>query len=305
MRVFLGIDGGATHSRAAVVDERGERLGETEGGPLNFYALPDEQVRAHLKELLAWACPNGAGGTSLAGTVIGSAAVLEEARPDEIARLCQGLLDPARAVVVSDGLTALYGASAGGPGFLAISGTGSVVMGRDVRGEFHRVGGWGHVFGDAGSAYDVAVQALKGASVAVDGGRSTPVLEVVCQWLGVSDFVDALPEIYGKTMDKRRLAGLSAHLFERCEGCREIEALFLEAARNSAGQVRRLIGRGDFTSEGRLSLHVAGGMLDRNACVREALLRELADQPIDLRPAAHPAHWGAAFWARERFAGEL
>src|SRR5690606_40864022 len=48
-----------------------------------------------------------------------------------------------------------------GVGIALIAGTGSIAFARNERGETGRSGGWGHIFGDEGSAYMVAVDALR------------------------------------------------------------------------------------------------------------------------------------------------
>ncbi|KAK3314570.1 putative glucokinase regulator family protein [Apodospora peruviana] len=55
---------------------------------------------------------------------------------------------------------------------VVVAGTGSVTMSyKKVNGEFHRanrVGGWGYIFGDGGSAYDIGREALRGALLSSD-----------------------------------------------------------------------------------------------------------------------------------------
>jgi N-acetylglucosamine kinase-like BadF-type ATPase len=46
---------------------------------------------------------------------------------------------------------------------LVLSGTGSCCYGENIKGETAKVGGWGHLLGDLGSGYDIALRALKGA----------------------------------------------------------------------------------------------------------------------------------------------
>ena len=48
----------------------------------------------------------------------------------------------------------------GGDGIIVISGTGSVSFGT-FKGRYAKTGGWGHIIGDEGSGYDIAVSAFK------------------------------------------------------------------------------------------------------------------------------------------------
>ena len=78
--------------------------------------------------------------------------------------------------VVNDVDAAHFGAFAGGPGILMLSGTGSMVWARDERGTSSRVGGWGGAFGDEGSAYWIGMRAISLTSQALDGRIEAPAL---------------------------------------------------------------------------------------------------------------------------------
>jgi len=58
-------------------------------------------------------------------------------------------------------LAAAFGA---GPGIVVIAGTGSNVAGqKSADGPVEKAGGWGHLFADRGSAYDLARRGLEQA----------------------------------------------------------------------------------------------------------------------------------------------
>lgn len=64
-----------------------------------------------------------------------------------------------RIVLINDGQLAHYAILKGKDGITLTAGTGSVVLG--LKGDvWYRVGGWGHLFGDKGSAYWIAKQAV-------------------------------------------------------------------------------------------------------------------------------------------------
>jgi N-acetylglucosamine kinase-like BadF-type ATPase len=71
--------------------------------------------------------------------------------------------------VTTDAHIALYGAVEGGAGAIVISGTGSIALSRDGQGRIWRAGGWGYVFGDEGSAFDIARLSLRAALAAEEG----------------------------------------------------------------------------------------------------------------------------------------
>lgn len=69
----------------------------------------------------------------------------------------------------SDVEMACTGAFAGHAGILLLSGTGSVAWATDGRGNQDKVGGWGGLFGDEGSAFWIGRQALSLVTMILDG----------------------------------------------------------------------------------------------------------------------------------------
>src|SRR5207245_1528157 len=92
-----------------------------------------------------------------------------EAAKAEKEELCRGILPLDRTRVVSDCRTAGFGATLGRPGVVIIAGTGSIVLAQNEAGKLVRVGGWGHLLGDAGSAYWIARESVKVAIASEEG----------------------------------------------------------------------------------------------------------------------------------------
>ena len=80
-------------------------------------------------------------------------------------------LPETRCLATGDERTALRGAFPEQAGIVLISGTGMIVVGRDVNGREHRCGGWGWRLDGAGSAFDIGHQALQ-LSVKMADGRA-------------------------------------------------------------------------------------------------------------------------------------
>ncbi|HHY99086.1 MAG TPA: hypothetical protein GX509_10150 [Firmicutes bacterium] len=80
------------------------------------------------------------------------------------------------------------GATAFGNGIVVGSGTGSFAYGEDEHGMSHLAGGWGHLFGDEGSAYDLGRMALVACFKASDGrGQWTQLAKMVRDELNTDD----------------------------------------------------------------------------------------------------------------------
>jgi N-acetylmuramic acid 6-phosphate etherase len=80
---------------------------------------------------------------------------------------------------LDSGLAAAFGTA---PGILIISGTGSAVVGRNAAGQTARAGGWGHLLGDHGSGYWIALTGLRAAIREYDrrGQFPTRILRRLC-----------------------------------------------------------------------------------------------------------------------------
>ena len=100
--------------------------------------------------------------------------------PAERRRAEQRLRGLARRVrVMSDAEAAHEGALGGRAGLLILAGTGSIAIGRDARGRWHRAGGLGPLLGDEGSAFWIGRAWLRarwhgGAVTAVRAALASP-----------------------------------------------------------------------------------------------------------------------------------
>ncbi len=147
----------------------GRILGRGVSGPGNAFAVGWNAATANLADALARALDDS-GLRRAEIAAVGSASVEpsgEGSRP--IRAAIHRVLGRGRVKALGDMQIALEGALGGGVGVVIVSGTGSVVFGRNRSGATFKVGGWGAVMGDEGSAQWIARQALAGAAHAVDG----------------------------------------------------------------------------------------------------------------------------------------
>src|SRR6266851_4375153 len=193
-QLVVGIDAGGTKTRAFAVDRAGEVVGRGAGGGANLLSSSDPQgsIGAALNEAL---------GGRTAEAVVLSAAGGDRKADRERGRELLARVAPAGAqlLVTHDAIAALYAGNPAGCGVVLISGTGSIAYGRNEEGEEDRAGGWGHLIGDEGSAVWCGLEALRAVAHAVDGrGAPTRLTQLVLQELGVAEFADVLPHLYGR-----------------------------------------------------------------------------------------------------------
>jgi N-acetylglucosamine kinase-like BadF-type ATPase len=182
MALFLGIDGGGTHTRVALGDET-RVLARAVGGSIKPLRVSREQAHANMAAVLAdVAHQSGEDLKQVAASCVGTAGV-RLPQTDGWVREILSSGAGGSIIVCGDEEIALDAAFAGGAGVLTMAGTGSSTLGRTSAGELLTVGGWGPALGDYASGYWIGHQALRAAVRAKDFGQPTPILErVMALW---------------------------------------------------------------------------------------------------------------------------
>jgi N-acetylglucosamine kinase-like BadF-type ATPase len=174
-RLYLGVDGGQSSTTALIADENGSVLGVGRGGPCNHVNEP--QAREKFRKVIGHCLAEAAAGAGLSfdrSVHFASACLGFSGGGEDKLAYCRELISSSRLKVTNDAEIALVGATAGEPGIVVIAGTGSITFGRNASGRIARAGGWGHIFGDEGGAFDIVRRALRAALQAEEGwGPST------------------------------------------------------------------------------------------------------------------------------------
>ena len=208
-RLFLGVDGGATSTKAVIGDETGRILSRATGAPCDR-ATPGEgeaRLEAMARDLVeraldAAGLPAGSGFEAACFGMSGGA--------DDKRAILAAVARPGRIEVINDAEAALEGAACGGPGVVVIAGTGSIALARDVAGNTVRSGGWGHVFGDEGGAFDIVRRALREALAAEEGwGAPTSLRRMLLRESGAESVNEALHRFYDPDWPRDRIASLA------------------------------------------------------------------------------------------------
>jgi N-acetylglucosamine kinase-like BadF-type ATPase len=185
--LFIGIDGGATRSRAVLMDAAGTVLGRQEGGPAIVRAGDPGDAAAMVVRLARALLAEHAGGGAATALCCGLAGAGREAERAAVRGIVADTGVARHTVVTSDAEVALEDAFAGGAGILLIAGTGSVAWARGAAGTV-RVGGWGQHLGDDGSGYAVGLAGLRSVAHAADGmAPPTPMHAALLAAAGVSE----------------------------------------------------------------------------------------------------------------------
>lgn len=208
MKYYIGIDGGGTKTTAAVGDENGNVLFKVTGGTVNFYGVGMTKARENFKGIIDRIIEKlGAGRFS--GVFIGSSALTGEADEKALHDFTDGIVEADAIGMNSDVFAALCAMKTELPHAIVIAGTGSIVAGINGKGEYITKGGWGHIFGDEGSAYAIAVGALRMAAEFFDDGDVIPLTKAAFSYFGASDMKTLVDAVYAENMTKEKIAGFA------------------------------------------------------------------------------------------------
>jgi N-acetylglucosamine kinase-like BadF-type ATPase len=184
-----------------------------------------------------------------------------------------------RLVINGDMVIAHAGALRLHPGVIALAGTGSVVLGIGRNGERVKVGGWGPIYGDEGSAYRIGEMSLRAAARAHDKrGPATALEESLRSALEIDNFKQSLTRVYANGMQPREIAALSRIAYRIAETGDEVaRRIFLEAADELADSVHAAIKQLTF-DEGPIVVSYQGSVIESCHMLRDRLIERLKEK---------------------------
>lgn len=284
--LFLGVDGGGSHTLALVADGSGRILGRGLGGPANLHAVGEEAAQGALRTAIEQALSAaGSQGGRVAVACLGLAGVGRAPERETFERwaAAEDLARHVRVVVDCDLVLA-----AGTPhswGLALIAGTGSIVWGRDPAGRCARAGGWGYLLGDEGSGYAVGLAALQAVVRAADGrGPVTTLTEAILAHWGLPEAQALVGHVYRAAVPRREI-GFLAPLVEAA--AEEGDAAAQEIVRTAGDDLARAlaaVARSLALAGEPIPLALGGGLLVRGRLVAQRALEAATELGLALRP---------------------
>jgi N-acetylglucosamine kinase-like BadF-type ATPase len=198
--------------------------------------------------------------------------------------LLDSLIEARWVTVENDGVTALYGAHAGRPGAIVISGTGTLGLGLRQDGHRVRVGGWGWLVGDEGSAVAIGRSGLRAALAAFDAvGPPTALESSVRRHFGVDRMHDVKRRVYATAFGARGFAALATIVAAAAAGGDAVAGeIISQAGRDLARTAAALLSRLDFGDEP-VPLALVGGGFEHLEGLRAAFETALAASRVRTR----------------------
>lgn len=218
--LLLGIDGGGSHTRAWLA-HRGatspdDVIGKGIAGGSNPRIIGTSMAVKNIDAAIDSAFES-ANQTrqSVSAACLALAGAGRETERAEIQAWANAIGLADRLLITDDALPILYAADPSGVGVALISGTGSLALGRNPAGTIARCGGWGPTFGDEGSGYAIACDALRAAARSADGrGPQTELLPRLLQHFGIAKPPELIPAIYNDQIGRAEIARLSTIVFD-------------------------------------------------------------------------------------------
>jgi len=295
MRLFLGVDGGQSGTTALVADESGRVLGAGQAGPCNHVEGPKGRVkltRARKGSVTA-ACEHAGVEAEFATARLG----FSGGPPDKDA-LARELIHAEQFLITDDASIALTGATGGAPGIVIIAGTGSICYGRNATGQRARAGGWGHVFGDEGGAFDLARQALRAALQFEEGwGPPTALHRMLLAETGASTANDLLHRMYSTNYSNPQIAALARLVDEAAVNGDAVAGELLNAAANQLATFTAAVRSQLFSAGNKVRVAWMGGVFRSNLLRQRFRMLVELEEGVAAGPPAHGPAVGALMQA--------
>ena len=299
---FLGLDCGGT--RSVAIYENGEVQCRLEAGAGNVRLLSDTQLLALFRELSAV----HADLPSPTAVAIGMAGARQENDRERVRRVAAKVWPHTPCVASGDLDTALAAAEiderVGENGLsaivVALSGTGSCFFGKNARGRQIKVGGWGHIVGDKGSAYEIGLRALKAVVFYFDrDGKVPPLGQRLLRTLLLNELNDIPP--WALTASKSDIAALARDVSTAAAKGDRVARDILAGAAHSIAQdalvcAARLARRGE-----RVKFVLAGSVLLNQLALQRSVARQIRKEwrNAEVAPLRHEAALGAVEMAKQ------
>lgn len=269
MKTIIGIDAGGTKTTGMVMDQKEQVLFEftgDHGNPVVSY----EQALENISEVIQNCLYHTADQQTpivigMAGA--GAGKVVRQLKEQLHARFSSPIF------LIGDATLAYYHLLKEKDGVMAIAGTGSMIYGRKGQRE-ETVGGWGHLLGDEGSAYHLAIQAIKKITSELDTCLPPSSLSLAIQTThGLRTSTEIKSFIYQSSKGEiAEIAVTVAH--QAMHGDADAILLLQKAGRELGEQTITLLRKLDCMD---INVGFKGSLLEKNPFVREAFQCKVKD----------------------------
>jgi N-acetylglucosamine kinase-like BadF-type ATPase len=258
--IAIGVDAGAT-STAAALSRDGVFVRDAIGPGANATIVGVDDAA----DAMLVAIRRAAQGESPDAIYIGAAGAGRSRIADPLAMLVRAAYPRAAVRVGDDTAIALRGAIPHGPGIVVIAGTGSVAYAEN--GERRaRVGGYGYLIGDEGSAYAIGMAAVKLYTRVLDGrAPRDEVTEHVARTLGATDRATLLAALYDGRITPTTPAALAPGIVALADAGDRAASKIVQTAAQDIADLAKAAARAVELLEANPVIALAGGLFEENS----------------------------------------
>ena len=311
--VYLGVDGGGTKTALCLVTGDGRLLARREAPSCYYLGAGHDVGPGLVAEVLGAAVPAvcadaGLPVAGIDGAFFGLPAYGEASKDlAEIDAIPAGILGHDRYRCDNDMVCGWAGSLALAAGVNVVSGTGSIGYG-EHDGRRVRVGGWGELFGDEGSAYWLAIRGLRAWSRMSDGRDPVgPLHRILRDRLPLDAPLDLVSLVHATWRgDRRTIAALAPLVVQAAEqGDAAAGSIVAEAVAELVRLVQVAADRLGFGRGEVVPVACSGGVFG-SASVRDAFAVSLTSAgAYALRPSRFSPVLGAALYAAREVGAPL
>jgi len=299
---IIGIDGGGTKTLGVVYDYQGNEIKRIQVGFSNF-SVNVEKSKQTINELIT----ELVSGIAKEKKVFIQMGVAGASRFSETESFLKEIEDKfgCTASLEVDAKISLYAIpkTKNESLIMAIGGTGSVIM-IEHQNEINRLGGWGHILGDGGSAYHFVIEALKNLIEEYESDVSFSLLsEHLIKTIGLSNPKQLVEYVYNT--DKSTIAQLSLDIQSVASYDAKVKELLIKEGKLLADQIVKAYKR--YIKKGNVVVALRGSFALKALYVNETILAEVNKQIENVRfdlDGPEPVY-GAYVLAKKKIEGVL
>jgi len=276
MTYVIGLDCGGSHIIGQLWNkDTNELMTEVNAGPGNVimdYTTATSNIINTIQEILT---KNNSLQIDL--ILVGIAGIESSNKTDDVTSLLTNTFN-VPVEVISDAKLALLNGLEGEDGSLIISGTGSIIYGRQ-NGKFIRVGGLGYILGDEGSAYDISKNAIQQVLNRIDAGTESLLQTPLFKYLNVTTKSEVISEFYSH--DRKENANIAMVVAKEADK-HNLDAIDIidSCAKSLANQAITLLTRFNQPTPKKIAL--SGSVLKNNELFNKKLRKYIAKEFDDI-----------------------
>jgi len=275
----IGIDGGATKTIAILGTADGQVLGRGQGDSSNYQNVGTTRAIHSIRRAVNEARRQARVGRQTATIAAVALAGVDSSRDLRAAKRFVHKTNIARRTfVVHDSMAYLQSAFPNQPGIMVESGTGCVAAGINEAKRYVRASGWGALFDDQGSGYDIGRKALNAAFRALDGrGQHTRLVSALKRQFRLKNLEDLVYIIYSTRLTVDEIASL-AHLVSKVAPHDDVSRKILKDSGTTLGELACVVAKRLKMNKNHFKVATIGGVFNAGEYLTRAFKQRVKQE---------------------------